>query len=127
MIKEGLNIKIEETDEFPNHVILNIPINENGTGSADFSAEGFLESVIIPSNMISNPNILCMSVDEPQYVVFDLREFDTSLLPIRVSARDYKGAKIAGKEVKLYLSGNYTIRVKGAVPESIFQIRLLVK
>ena len=127
MIKEGLNIKIEETEETPNHVVLDIHLNENGMGSANFTAEGFLESVIIPNNMVSNPNILCMSLDEPQYVVFDLREFDTSLLPIRVSARDYKGAKIPGKEVKLYLSGNYTVRVKGGVPESTLQIKILVK
>ena len=123
--KEALIVKEVPDEETKTPIVLNISIGDKGEGSASFEAKGQLEEVFLPQTMVSNYNILCVSSDRPQDIVFNITEPKKKAYPIRIQNTDDKGVFIEHFSKK-YLNGNYQIRVTGGTPATIFQITLMV-
>jgi len=112
---------------------LNIPIDNKGHGLANFNASGYLEAVILPK-MVSFPTIKIYPKGMEEYPAFHLKEqkflFDLEnsgervFFP-RVQMHDIYG-KVINQFDKIYLSGIVSVEIIGGVPESQFEIVLVI-
>ena len=102
-----------------------ISLDNNGHGMINFEASNYLEAIVIPT-MISFPSVRIYSSEIPSFVVFDLKEqSDTKMFFPRVQSHDSNG-KLVDNFEKPYLSGNFVIEISNGVPESLFEMYMVV-
>lgn len=122
--KEDLVVQYSEESK-KRFVTLNIPIDNDGIGRVIFEASGYLEAVILPKMMVSFPSVRIYPVDL-EYLAFDLKEqTETRVFFPRVQMHDVNG-KVVDYFDKIYLSGSIVVEINNAVPESDFQIILVI-
>lgn len=126
-IEEQLQIDVKEVPDAPKaNIVLDIPIDDMGDGEANFDVMGTLEKVILPKTQLSNHNILCVWTDAPQDVVFEIKEPKQLVYYFQAQVNDNLRADKTDIFTKIFMSGNYTIRVTSALPASTFHIILVV-
>ena len=126
-VKEGLQIDVKEVpDQINKPIVLDINIDSKGYGNANFEANGFLEYIIIPKNVISIYNILCVNSSQPQDIVCNIKETKGGLYSIRRLTHDQEGKIAESDYTKIYLNGSYTIKVTGGTPETLLQVIIVV-
>ena len=126
-LKEDLQIDIKEIPKETNNTIdLNINIDSKGIGIVNFHAKGFLEYIIIPDNIISTYNILCVNSSIQQDIVCDIKETKGGLFCIRRPTYTQFGKYAESDYTKIYLNGFYDLKVTGGTPETQINIKMEV-
>ena len=127
MSKVNEDLIIQYLESFPKkHLLhLSIPIDSNGYGKTTFEASNYLESVILPK-MISFPTVRIYSQNSEDYVVFDLKEqTETRIFFPRIQLCDITGKTIDYFD-KIYLSGVFVVEISKSIPDSDFEMFLVV-
>jgi len=126
-IDEALQIDVKEVPEqVKSPIVLDINIDSKGEGNASFEANGFLEYMIISENVISTYNILCANSSQPQDIVCNIKETKGGLYSIRRLTHNQEGKIAESDYTKIYMNGNYNIRVTGGTPETILSLIMVV-
>lgn len=125
-IEEDIQLILKQTDTKKKPIVLDINIDSKGYGEAKFEANGYLEYIIISENVISTYNILCVNSFQPQDIVCDIKDTKGGLFSIRRLTHDQNGKIAESDYTKIYMDGNYNIKVTGGTPETLLQLILMV-
>jgi len=120
------NTEEEKPEPLSGLITLEIEIDEQGIGISNITVNGTLEKVIIPQNIISTYNILCVNANEPQDIVFDIKEVNGGVFAIRRRVHDQNGKYAESDFDKIYMNGSYMVKISGAVPKSTMNMKIEV-
>jgi len=106
-------------------ISLPVKLDDKGYGKVFFKSDGYLEAVIIRRN-ISFPSIKIFSQDIPEYIVFEpTAQIVAQTYFPRVQCHGTQGKDLEHYD-KIYMIGNFAVEIRSGIPDSVFDIKLVV-